>query len=688
MIRFRGNWKNEYIAIGLIVAVKLVLMGFFSSDYQDRMFIPFLKTFLQGNDPYSFYYENQLLASFPYPPLMLFIEAFGGLLVALVPSTAVFWSNLLFKIPLLFFDLLGYIFIRRMNVRSKYALVFYFCSPIIIYSVYMHGQLDIIPTALLIVALYYLLDWKKPYNLLLHSVFLGLALSTKLHILSAVPILFLYILKKRDYICAIKHYMVTACIVLVMIAGFWGQGFINSVLFNKEQSVLFAINFDYGTTEIMIPILVLMMIYLNIFELNFFNKNLLVSVLGLLFAVFLICIPPMPAWFVWVVPFITIYFGFVDRDKYKVMLVYMGFNLVYVLYFVFCHQTEYVDLYILGESLQGLKMQNSTIKGAVFTIMVSCFLMVIYKIYKFGIASNSLYLRGNIPFTIGIAGDSGSGKSKLLEKIEHLFGTEKDILFIEGDGDNRWARNDENWEKYTALDPKANYLYRQAEDIRNLRSGHNVRRTDYDHDSGMFTEFYKVKPQKYIVLCGLHSLYLPQLRKELDLKIFMDTDQELRKYWKIQRDTTERGYSKEKIVSQIEKRLPDAEKYIYPQREYADIIITYFDKNLTDCFQENYEVVLSVKVSLDINLNLEPMLSCFREREVEPEYLLKEDFIHQEIVFDGAELARSDIDFAEIAESNIPQYEDFFTYYPVWGTGVEGVVQLLLLFVISSKMRR
>jgi hypothetical protein len=55
-------------------------------------------------------------------------------------------------------------------------------------------------------------------------------------------------------------------------------------------------------------------------------------------------------------------------------------------------------------------------------------------------------------------------------------------------------------------------------------------------------------------------------------------------------------------------------------------------------------------------------------------------------VFDGKEIC-SDIDFANIAEDNIPQYEDFFTYYPNWGTDVEGVIQVMLLFIISEKMK-
>lgn len=62
----------------------------------------------------------------------------------------------------------------------------------------------------------------------------------------------------------------------------------------------------------------------------------------------------------------------------------------------------------------------------------------------------------------------------MIEKIERLFGTGRDILFIEGDGDHKWERGNENWSRYTALDPKANYLYRQANDIHALRLGNHV----------------------------------------------------------------------------------------------------------------------------------------------------------------------------------------------------------------------
>ena len=68
-------------------------------------------------------------------------------------------------------------------------------------------------------------------------------------------------------------------------------------------------------------------------------------------------------------------------------------------------------------------------------------------------------------------------------------------------------------------------------------------------------------------------MYLPQTRKYLDLKIYMDIDEQLRRYWKIQRDMKHRGYSEQKILQQVEERMQDAEKYIYPQRDYADMRI-------------------------------------------------------------------------------------------------------------------
>jgi uridine kinase/Gpi18-like mannosyltransferase len=686
MGNIKGTKRNRYIIIVCLIAVKMVIMGLFSSDYQDTMFIPFVRTFLSGVNPYEYFYQNGLPGSFPYFPYMLFIESVGGLLLKLFSPTGIFFQNFLFKIPLLMFDVVGFIVLRKMGIRFKYATILYFCSPVIIFGTYVHGQLDIIPTVFLLIAVYFLVSWRKKYNLVAYAVFLGIAIGCKFHIMAAVPILFFYLAKKKNYVTSLMYHLLSAVVVLLPCIFFSGDGFFYTVLLNKEQSALTTVSMDYGSVSLAIPILVLMIVYLKAYELNYFNKNLLISMLGMLFTVFLICLSPMPAWYIWAVPFYVIYFGFVTEDKYKVLAVYGVFNILYLIYFIFLHKTGYADIIFMGKSLQYLKIDNSTLKSCVFATMVAFLAILVYDIYRFGIASNNLYRRRGNSFVIGIAGDSGSGKSRLLEKIQHLFGTSKDILFIEGDGDHRWKRGDENWEQYTALDPQANYLYRQAENIRNLKRGNHVLRHDYSHETGKFTEQKRVEAKKYIVMCGLHSLYLPILRDELDLKIFMDTDSTLRNYWKIQRDVEKRGYSKEEIVAQIEKRIPDAQKYIYPQRQFADLVITYFDKTLTSCYEDNHEIELSVKFEMNISMDVEYLLESFRRFGVNPQHYICDDFSHQVIVFDGNEIC-GDIDFAGIAEDNIPQYEDFFTYYPNWGTDVEGVIQVMLLFMISEKMK-
>ena len=220
--------------IGSIVC-KLVLMGLFSSDYQDLMFIPFVRCFLEGENPYQYYYEHELLPSFPYPPIMLIIESIGGALAAFCGTLPVFMQNLLFKMPLLFMDLLGLYYLMRISEsKRKYILALYFLSPILLYATYMHGQLDIIPTVFLVGAIYYLTqigvsrrgtahnEWKFVF-------FLTLSLASKLHIAVVLPLFFLYIYKKKGHKKAVVMTGLPVLFTALITAPFWGSGFVNMV---------------------------------------------------------------------------------------------------------------------------------------------------------------------------------------------------------------------------------------------------------------------------------------------------------------------------------------------------------------------------------------------------------------------------------------------------------------------------
>lgn len=686
----RDYKKVLWLSVAAIVIFKCVLMGLFSSDYQDKMFIPFVRTWLEQHvNPYDYYYHNHLLSSFPYPPLMLFIEGVGGGLLQIFHPDSIFWTNFLFKVPLLAFDLLGLWFVQKIeDKRFKYALVLYFASPINLFAIFMHGQLDIIPTTFLVIALYYLIYGQNNRDMICFSIFLAMALGTKLHILVAVPLLYVYLFRRKGWKATFfSGGIVVACLLGILVP-FWGQGLIQTVLLNQEQSIVTQVFFDYGTTKVIIPVLAIALIYLKIIQLNYINRQLLLSVLGVLFAIFLVCVPPMPGWFVWIVPFVALYFKAVSENKYKMLTIYLLFNIAYLFYFLCCHQTDFVDIYILGHSLQALKIDTAIVCNVGFTLMTACLIILLAEMYILGVASNSLYKRRNLPFTIGIAGDSGTGKSELLNSLEKILGGSKQIQYIEGDGDHRWQRGSAEWEQYTHLDPKANYLYRQAKDIMTLREGSIVRRVDYDHKTGTFTQSKRIEPRPFIVLCGLHSLYLPQTRKALDLKIYMDTDETLRRFWKIQRDCGKRGYTNESIMAQIEKRIPDAKHYIYPQKQFADLCIHYFDRTLTDCCDLDHQLSLSLELMMNIAVDLEPIVGELAEKGFAVQHQYCDDMKHQSVVFDGETTeAFQTVDFSEIALHQIPQFEELFPHPIHWENGLDGLLQLFVLVMICAKMR-
>lgn len=711
---FEKNYnKLLKAAIVMTVLFKLLLMGLFSSDYQDLMFLPFVQCFLEGRNPYQYYYDNHLLSSFPYPPVMLFLESIGGILTALCGTCPLFLRNLLFKLPMLAMDLIGLYYLMHISKsRRKYILVLYFMSPIILYAGYMHGQLDLIPTVFLIGAIYYLTrngapaadrdresagghrgvrflqSGKTTGNEWKYMLFLTLSLASKFHIAAVLPLFFLYIYKKKGFGKAVVMIAVPVMLTALIVAPFWGSGFIHMVLLNKEQSAIDNVYIPYGSAHLLLSVLVLLFIYFQAFHINQMNRDLLISMAGLLFSVFLAFVPAMPGWYIWVVPFFMLYFAGLMENRGKMVIVYGVFHILYLIYYICFHRTQFTDLSFLGKDLNSLKYMDESMENIVFTLMVGVFLILVFSMYLYGVNSNSFYRRRSRPFTIGIAGDSGAGKSRLLMMLGELL-SEDHILNIEGDGDHRWERGDANWKAMTHLNPQANYLYRQAEDLRILRGNNAVKRAEYDHRTGTFTAKKKLSPKPYIIMCGLHSLYLPQMRQVLDMKIYLDTEEALRCYWKQQRDQDNRGHGREEVMAQIEKRRADAEKYIYPQRQYADLVIRYFDEGLSkdgSRIDHSGEAALGVEFVMDVRINVEPILVLMQEHGVHSR-LTYDGLQQQRILFQAADLKVDKRVWEETAHTAIVQIEDLTGGQIVWEDGAGGVVQLMLMVVIGEIMQ-
>jgi len=205
--------------------------------------------------------------------------------------------------------------------------------------------------------------------------------------------------------------------------------------------------------------------------------------------------------------------------------------------------------------------------------------------------------------TISICGDSGSGKSYLSNIINEILPFNETLIF-ETDRYHKWERGDIKYKNYTHLHPEANYLEKLTSDVYELSLGNDIFAVDYDHTSGRFTEPKCIKSNNCIILCGLHTLYNNSLKDIGDIKIYLDTDPKLKLNWKINRDTNERNHSTEKIINSIKEREEDLKKFIEPQKENANIIISYKYDNTSNTSNISLIINISKKTSnYDIILN-------------------------------------------------------------------------------------
>lgn len=178
---------------------------------------------------------------------------------------------------------------------------------------------------------------------------------------------------------------------------------------------------------------------------------------------------------------------------------------------------------------------------------------------------------------IGIAGDSGVGKSTISELISLFFGI-NEVTILSTDDLHKWDRYSSRWDSITHLNPDANNLGLGNEHLKDILEKKEFYRSAYNHKTGYFDPPKLISPTKITIIEGLHAFYTDFAKKTIDLKIFVDTNESLRKHWKVVRDTSERGYSKEKSIRSIELRKKDAEKNRESQIDAADVVIKLFSE--------------------------------------------------------------------------------------------------------------
>ena len=182
---------------------------------------------------------------------------------------------------------------------------------------------------------------------------------------------------------------------------------------------------------------------------------------------------------------------------------------------------------------------------------------------------------------IGVAGDSGCGKSTFLRRLTDLFG-EEFMTVICLDDYHSLDRQGRKAAGVTALNPKANDFDLMYEQIKTLKSGRPIMKPIYNHETGLLDPPEKVEPNKVVVIEGLHPLHDERVRELVDFGVYLDISEEVKINWKIQRDMAERGHTYEDIVASINARKPDFTAYIQPQKQHADVVIQVLPTRLIE----------------------------------------------------------------------------------------------------------
>lgn len=180
---------------------------------------------------------------------------------------------------------------------------------------------------------------------------------------------------------------------------------------------------------------------------------------------------------------------------------------------------------------------------------------------------------------IGIVGGSGSGKTSIAHELIRRIGRAKvETLLLDMDAyyapldevRGRFGERPINWDHPNAFD-----LDLMAAHLAELRRGQSIRKPIYDFSiSDRVGWSEPVFPGRVVVLEGLLLFALPEIRDQLDLKIFVDTDADIRILRRIQRDTLERGRTLESVIDQyLESVRPMHLEFVEPSKRWADLIV-------------------------------------------------------------------------------------------------------------------
>lgn len=621
---------------------------------------PWAQHLAQGGDP----------AAFPYGYVMW---------LALLPLTLLFkWLGLgalhAYGASLLAADLGLLAVLRKMLPdRTRLLLGAYWLSPIVLLTTYCLGLNDLIPVLLLVLALYY----TRQLDLLRAGVFCAAAISAKLSMVLAVPFFLIYLGRNRGLQRFVQPYVqgLSAAGLVAGLPFLLSDAGMRMLMNNPEmgKAYQFVLNVGAGTVIYVLPLAYLVMLYFA-WRVRRMNFELFNAVLGLGFLLVVLLTPASPGWFVWIVPLLVFY-----------QAVSSGITIVLTALFSGLFVLSNLLVTPLSSMLGDASWADAQTMSLLHTLMTAVGVVLAMRICRETVSANDFFRFSRKPFVIGIAGDSGAGKDTLAESLRGLFGKHS-TAHLSGDDYHLWDRQKPMWQVMTHLSPMANDLESYASDLMALTDGRAILSRHYDHKTGKMSRPFRVRSNDFIIASGLHALYLPVLRDCYDLSIYLDIDEGLRRYYKLQRDVLERGHTPERVRSALERREPDSARFVRPQARHASLVMSLqpLQPRMLELELGSAppKVKLLVRSRNGLNeLSLRRVLVGVCGLHVD---MTMDDQANEITLTIDGDAGADDIGMA--AASLFPRVVEFLDIAPQWKDGSLGLMQLIALAHINQAL--
>ena len=681
--KMKAFFLNPLFLIGLII--RLFMVAFLLPQAEAVWYVPFLdvttsqftldpwSAFLNsGGSPVAFPYGYVMWLAFL--PLTLFCKLAG------VPL------HFGYGITLIIADIILLMMFRRMlEIRDRLLLGIYWLSPIVLVATYWFGLNDLIPVMLLSLALYFV----KRLRLIPAGIFCGAAVSAKFSMVLAVPFFLVYLFRNRALRQMLPAYLkgFGVALALFCLPFIFSHSGLQMLLSNPEMAKVYQFAFRVGnSTQIFIlPLTYLLMLYAA-WRVRRLNFDLFNATLGTSFLLVVLLTTASPGWFIWVMPLLIFYQAMSGRVAIVLVGTFAGLYVLNSLLVMAWPAFSFFDSGITSP-LQNFSSEKVNLVSLLHTSMVAMGIILAIRIWRQTVSSNDFFRLSRKPFVVGIAGDSGAGKDTLADALVGLFG-EHSVARLSGDDYHLWDRQKPIWQVMTHLNPMANDLEGFANDLVSLTDGQSILKRHYDHTTGKMSRPCHIKSNDFIVASGLHALYLPILRNCYNLSIYLDIDEGLRRYLKLQRDVNNRGQNADQVLSVLEKREPDSARFVRPQSIHADLVMSLLPihpRIIEDLNSKNplrFKLFVRSRNGLS-ELSLTRVLVGVCGLHVDMG--INNETAEMELTIEG-ETTSDDVALA--AKMLFPRVLEFLDIHPQWQNGVLGLMQLITLSHINQALSR